>query len=277
MGALGLDLHAHGLLQTQLLGDLGLEAVITADIEVELAVLQMQDVVDGVVEQLPVVADHHGGVRVLLQPRLEPQGPFQVEVVGGLVEQQKVGRREQRRGQRHAHPPAAGELGHRSRQIGVGEAEARQDLGGAAGRPVGVDLDKPGVDLAHVLRLGGLQVGQQGRTFDIGGQHGFQQRHGRRRVLLVHRADAGGARQADLAGAQHELIQDQLEERRLAHAVAANEAHLGVLGQADGRLVEEPAAPGVEYEVFDLQHRRNRETGADQRFAGPAEEGIGQG
>ena len=35
---------------------------------------------------------------------------FEVEIVGRLVEQQKVGRCEQDRGQRHAHAPAAGEL-----------------------------------------------------------------------------------------------------------------------------------------------------------------------
>src|SRR3954466_7609164 len=81
-------------------------------------------------------------------------------------------------------------------------------------------------------------------------------------MLLVDRADARGAGQADLAGAMRQLAEDQLEERGLTDAVAAHQADLGVLGQADGRLVEEPAAPGVENEVFDLQHRTITRNGA---------------
>jgi hypothetical protein len=66
--------------------------------------------------------------------------------------------------------------------------------------------------------------------------------------------------------AQHELAEDQLEERGLADAIATDDADLGVLRQADGRLVEKPAAPGVEHKVFDLKAYRNRERemGADQ-------------
>ena len=48
---------------------------------------------------------------------------------------------------------------------------------------------------------------------------------------------------------------EQFEERGFATAVAADKADLRILGQGDGGLVEEPAAPGVENEVFDLQHR----------------------
>ena len=80
---------------------------------------------------------------IFLQPRLEPERAFEVEIVGRLVEQQQVGLGEQGRGQRHAHAPAAGELRHRPGQVGVGEAEAAQDFGGARRRPVGVDLDQP--------------------------------------------------------------------------------------------------------------------------------------
>ncbi len=66
-----------------------------------------------------------GGVRVLLQARLQPQGAFQVEIVGRFVEQQQVGLGEQGRGQGHPHAPAAGELGHRPGQVVAGEAQAR--------------------------------------------------------------------------------------------------------------------------------------------------------
>ena len=215
----------------------------------------MQDVIDGVVQQFAVVADDDGGVRVLPQPRFQPQRALQVEVVGRLVEQQQVGRGEQRGGQRHPHPPAAGKLGHRAAEVGVGEPQAGQDFGRAARRPVGVDLDQAVVDVAQLFRLGGIETGQQRRAFHIGREHGFEQGNRGRRMFLVHRADSRGLRQADVARTMAQLAQDQFEERRFSHAVAADKADLRILGQGDGGLVEEPAAPGVENEVFDLQHR----------------------
>ena len=159
-----------GGLQPRLLGAHALEVVVAAGVEVELAFADVQDGVDRVVQQLAVVADDQGGVRIFLQPRLEPQRAFQVEVVGRLVEQQQVGLGEQRRGQRHAHAPAAGELRHRPRQVVGGEAEAGEDFGGARRRAVGVDLDQAGVDLAHLLRRGGLQRGVERVALGVGGE-----------------------------------------------------------------------------------------------------------
>jgi hypothetical protein len=92
------------------------------------AVAEVQDGVDRVVEQLPVVADDQSGLGVLPQPRLEPERALQVEVVGGLVQQQQVGFGEQGRGHGHAHAPAAGELAHRPVQVRGAEAQAGQDL-----------------------------------------------------------------------------------------------------------------------------------------------------
>jgi hypothetical protein len=179
-----------------------------------------------------------------------------VEVVGGLVQQQQLGLGEQAGGQRHPHAPAAGELRHRAGQVGLAEAEAGEDLGGAGGRPVGVDVDQAVVDVAHLLGRGGFEPAQQAGALDVGLEHGVQQRHRRRRVLLVDGADPRLARERDLARAGDELALDEPEEGGLADAVAADEADLGVLGQGDARLVEEPAAPGVEYEVVDLEHGR---------------------
>ena len=51
-----------------------------------------------------------------------------------------------------------------------------------------------------------------------------------------------------------ELAEDQLEQGRLADAVAADQPDLGARRQADGGVVEEAAAPGVEGQVVDLEH-----------------------
>jgi hypothetical protein len=61
------------------------------------------------VEEFAVVADHHHGAGVALEPGFQPDQRVQVQVVGGFVEQQQVGRAHQRARQLQAHAPAAGE------------------------------------------------------------------------------------------------------------------------------------------------------------------------
>ena len=125
------------------------------------------------------------------QPRLQPHRAFEVEVVGGFVQQQQVGFGEQRRRQGDAHAPAAGELRHRARQVGGGETQAGQDFAGAGGGAVGVDLGQPGVDVGDALGFGGLQFGVQGVALLVGGQDGVEQADRGGGVLLVHAGDAG--------------------------------------------------------------------------------------
>ncbi len=87
----------------------------------------MQDGVDGVVEEVAVVADHQDGVRIGLDEIFEPERAFEVEIVGRLVEQQHFGRGEQHGGERDAHAPAAGELAAGAGLRLLVEAEARQN------------------------------------------------------------------------------------------------------------------------------------------------------
>ncbi len=54
--------------------------------------------------------DEHQGVRIIVQIFFQPVARFQVEMVGGLVEQQQVGFLQQQLGQRQPHLPAAGEF-----------------------------------------------------------------------------------------------------------------------------------------------------------------------
>ena len=65
---------------------------------------------------------------VVAQERLEPLDGVDVEVVGGLVEQQHVGRGHERARQQHAPAPAARQGVHRrvGRQIEAGEHQSRR-------------------------------------------------------------------------------------------------------------------------------------------------------
>ena len=71
----------------------------------------MQDVIGHRVEQIAIMADDKDRRRIMGEIIDEPERAFEVEIIGRLVEQQQVGRGEEHRGERDAHPPAAGEFG----------------------------------------------------------------------------------------------------------------------------------------------------------------------
>ena len=114
----------------------------------------MEDGVDDIVEEVALVADDDQRAGIALEEVLEPQRRFEIEVVRRLVEQQQVGRREQQRGERDAHLPAAREAVERPRLHLLVEAEAEQDPRGPRRRGVGVDRDQPLVDLAEPVGIG---------------------------------------------------------------------------------------------------------------------------
>ena len=108
------------------------------------------------------MADQDQRPRVAAQMLLQPDRGLEVEMVGGLVEQEEVGLEEQHACQGDAHAPAAGE-GREGLLLGVViEAEALQDARGARRGGVRADLDQALVELGDADRIGcGLGLGQQ--------------------------------------------------------------------------------------------------------------------
>ena len=256
VGAFGVLLGLGRQLQPGLFRPGLFEGVVVAGVEGQGVVREVQNMGADLVQHFPVVGDDQGRVRVFLQPRLQPQGAFQIEVVGRFVQQQHVRFGEQGGGQGHAHPPTARELRHRPGLVLLIEAQADQDFGGAGGRGVGVDLDQARPDLAHLLRFRRLQPTQQGVALDVGLQNGVDDADGGGRVFLIDGADPCGLGQADLVAIGVQFAQDQLEQRGFADAVAPHQTDLGAGRQADGGVDEEFAAPGVEGQVGDLEHGR---------------------
>ena len=84
-----------------------LEFVITAGVEGQPAALEMEDVTDGAVEQVAVMADEEDGVRVAGEIAFEPECPFEVEIVGRLIEKEQIGFGAEYTGKGHAHAPTA--------------------------------------------------------------------------------------------------------------------------------------------------------------------------
>ena len=132
----------------------GDESVVTAGVELQFSALQVQDEFAGGVQQVAVMADDQDGAAILLDEILQPQHAFQVEIIGGLVEQQKIGRGEQDRGQRHAHAPAAGKFAAGAELVFRRKTQSRQDLSGAGRRGIGVDRIQPVIDFAQLVAVG---------------------------------------------------------------------------------------------------------------------------
>ena len=248
---LGLELQ----LQRLALAPLAVEGIVAAAIERQLALVEMDDGVDGAVQQVAVVADDDDAVGILGDVALQPQRAFEVEIVGRLVEEQQVRPREQRGGERHAHAPAAGERGAGPLLRRLVEAEAGEDGGGARLRRMRIDVGEPRVDLGDAVRVvRRLGLGEQPLALVVGGEHHLDQALRPARRLLRHLADARVLGQADRAALRADLAGDQAEEGGLAGAVRPHQAGLGAVGQRHGGVVDQQAMADPVGEVVDMQH-----------------------
>ena len=81
--------------------------LVVAVVNVQRLVPYLDGLVHGHVEKVAIVGDEDVAVGIVVEIALQPIAGFEVEVVGGLVEQQQAGLLQQQLGQRDAHLPAA--------------------------------------------------------------------------------------------------------------------------------------------------------------------------
>ncbi len=202
------------------------------------------------------MADDDDRVRVAREEALEPERAFEVEVVRRLVEEKKVRLVEEERGKRHAHAPAAREVGAGPRLRGGIETEPGENACGARLRRVGADVGEAGVDLGDAVRVAGvLGLGKQLVALAVGGEHRLKQRVRAAGRLLLDAADPGAFRNGDRAGIGGEVAGDRAEERGLPGAVAPDKAGLRSRRERQARALKERASGNAERQVGDLQHR----------------------
>ena len=103
---------------------------------------------DHAVQEVAVVRDDDHRAVVGGEEVLEPGERLEVEVVGGLVEQQEIRTQQEEPGQRRPHAPAARELAERPVDRGGGEAEPAQDDLGLGLEPVAAEGLEAVLDLA---------------------------------------------------------------------------------------------------------------------------------
>ena len=106
--------------------------------------------------------------------------------------------------------------------------------------------------------VGVLGLVEQAGALGVGGEHPVEDAFLAARRLLRHVADARDARHGDRAHVGREVAGDDLQQRRLAGAVAADEADLVAGRNARGRPVEDRPALDAVAEVVDVQHGTRR-------------------
>ena len=252
------------------LGAHELERAVVAAVARERLLVEVQRDAGGGVEKLAVVADHQQRAFEALEPAFEPDEGVQVQVVGGLVEQQQVGRTHQRAGQLQAHAPATRKaVDGRVELLNLEAQPHQQGLRTRAGIE-GVGLGQRGVSVGDGMAVaallgacqGGLSLGEAGVALDheVGG--GLR-RFGHRLRHLGH-APVGGHLGVAAIGMQ--FAGEQGEQRRLARAVVPHQGDLLAGLQGEGDVIEDHLGAAAQGEVFQLDHeRRTKESGSAAR------------
>ena len=122
-----------------------------------------------------------------------------------------------------------------------------------------LDLDEPRLDLGSAQRLrAGFPLGEEICALAVGGEHGRQRRRVTPRRLLREKPDAVAARHDNVAAIGQEAPADQVEQGRLAGAVAPDEAELAAIGDLGVGLIEEGAAMAAADAVGQAGNRQHR-------------------
>ena len=195
---------------------------------------------------------------------------LEIEVVGGLVEEERVGVHEQDARERDAHLPAAGQLPDVLVHAPFREAEAGEDLAGARLEAVAAQLLEASLHVAEALEerfhpIGLCRIGE--RVLELAqlradlrdrprALHGLGDDGPALHLpdVLAEVPDGDAAVHRDLALVRRLGPGDEPEEGRLAGAVRPDEAH--VLAAVDDRRgADEEDLPAVlQGDVVEADH-----------------------
>ena len=186
----------------------------------------------------------------------------EIEVVGGLVEEQGFGLAEEGLGEQDADFLAALELGHLALVEGFGDVEAVEEDGGVGFGGVAVLVADDAFELAEAHAVG---VGQLGLLVDAvalfkGGPEGLVAHDDgvddaigvEGELVLAEDAELAGADDGALLGV--ELAGEDLHEGGFAGAVGAGEAVAAAGDEADADIFKEDLGAVAHGDVADTEH-----------------------
>lgn len=229
-------------MEGELLGAGALKSRIVAAVKLQRLVMHVHDVVAHGIQEIAVVGNQQQRAGIAGKPLLKPQQRIEVEVVGGLIEEQQVRGHEQRASQIDAHSPAAGKRRQGACEIRLDKAEPDQQLGRAGLGPIAIQGFNQAVQLRFTVRVTGvagrLEIGLCLAKINIAVQHIVDNGPVQGVDFLGHVGDALPAAQLHVTLVGAELAQQQLEEARLACTVCPDNAGFHPAGQGQIGVVE---------------------------------------
>ena len=210
------------------------------------------------------MAHHQHQALVVHEEVLQPFNGREVQVVGGLIQQDDVGLPEKGLGQEDLHLLLGGKAAHRVVEDALGEAKALDKAAGVGLRlpaahlgVLGLQLTGPDAILVGEVRLFVegvlllLHLVEPGIAQDNGVQHGILIIL---EVILLQHAHALVIRDDDLAGGGFQLPGEDAQEGGLPCAVGADDAVAVAGGKLQVHVLEERLTAEVEAQIVDNDH-----------------------
>ena len=233
--------------------------VVVAGVDAQLAVVQVGHVGADAVQEVPVVGDDDHGAVARVQHLFQPPDGVDVQVVGGLVEQQDVRIGEQRLGEQHAQLPARRHRAHGALVLLQRNIQPEQQLAGAGLGGVAVQLgevhlqvrDLHAVFLAHLRqRVDAVALLLDPPQLVVAHDDGIQHRvvlEGELVLAQLAEALAGLHRHVARAGLQ--IAAQDLHQGGFSTAVGADQAVAIAAAELDGDVLEQRLAAELHGDV----------------------------
>ena len=247
--------------------------IVVAAVKGDLSSFDRRHLADHPIQKIPVVRNDDDRPGVVAQEPFQPDEGFQVEMIGGLVQEQEVGAGEENPAEGEAHEPPPAELLGGPLEIGFPKTEPQEDGLGLGFQRVsppvrvfflklavgaGQRFEDPGIFLLRDLILQEPHLAfQEGQVFHpaldfveyglASGRQGF----------LREKADLGPPADRDFAPVRLFLSGDHAEKGRLPRPVWANQPHPIPRPDAQGAGREEDLRAVSFFNVFDFDHGYN--------------------
>ena len=238
--------------------------VIVAREQPQLAVIQIRHVSADAIQEVAIVGDDDHRRAARPQDLFQPADGVDIQMVGGLVEQQHVGVREQRLGQQHAQLPARRHHAHRLGVLLQRNAQPEQQLAGTGFGGVTLEFgeahfqvgDLHAVLVAH-LRLGidALALRRDFPQLLVAHDHGID--HAlvfERELILAQLAQPRGDVLHHLTAGRLQIAPQNLHEGGLAAAVGADQAVAMATAEFDGYVLEQRLGAKLHGDVGSREH-----------------------
>ena len=187
--------------------------------------MYMGNAVDAGIEKFAVMRYQQHAAGIAREILFQPQDGFEIEVVGGLVQQQQVGAAHQGARQVEPHAPAAGKAAYRAHQLFVGKPQAIEQLRGAGWCSVALDgleavLGLKPFGVMHFALQHSLQLAQ----LAIAVEHELQRVALGIVDFLLYKSQGLALLESDLAAIGADFAADQTEQGGFAAAILAHQA-----------------------------------------------------